>query len=140
MIHKQTFKALTYSPMVNICPCMTHIIGNFWIMRILIVYERKRNTPQETCLKHQFQNCALRCPWAQWDIHIFKGNTKLQIAEGGNNVTDERKAIAIKLFVSNYLINRSVRYFFWHRGTVKKLLRHYGCRELRKSGNCWLKK
>jgi len=81
-------------------------------MRILIVYESKRNAPKKTCLKHHFQNCVLRCPSAQQDIHIFQGNTKLQIAEGGNNVSDEREAIAIKLFVSNYLLNRSVRYFF----------------------------
>jgi hypothetical protein len=118
--HTHTFRALTY--MANICPYMMHIIGNFWIIRILTVHERKRNTPQKMRLKHQFQNCALRCPWAPRDIHICKGNTKLQIAEGGNNVSDEREVIAIKLFVSNYLINRSVRYFFWHRGAVKKLL------------------
>jgi len=90
-------------------------------MRILIVYERKRNAPQKMCLQHQFQNCELWCLWAQRDIHIFKGNTKLQIAEGGNIVSDECEAIAVKLFVSNYLINRSVRYFFWHRGRCEKI-------------------
>ena len=109
-------------------------------MSILIVYERKRNAPQKMCLKHQFQNCVLWCPWAPWDIHICKGNTKLQTAEGGNNVSDEREAIDIQLFTSNYLINRSVSYFFWHSGVVKKLLRHYRCHELRKLGNRWLEK
>ena len=45
--------------------------------------------------------------------------------------------IVIKLFEPNYLINGSVRYFFWPRGAIKKLLRHYGRREPRKFGNRW---
>jgi hypothetical protein len=83
-------------------------------MRILIVYERKRNALKKMCFKRNSKTVRCSVP------HIFKGNTKLQIAEGGNNVSDECEAIAIKLFVSNYLINRSVRYLFWHRGAAKK--------------------
>jgi hypothetical protein len=48
-------------------------------------------------------------------------HTELHIAEGGNTVSDECVAIVVKSFGLNCLINGSVRYFFWPRGSVKKI-------------------
>jgi len=54
----------------------------------------------------------------------FTRETDLQIAEGGNTVSDECEAIVIKLFRPNYLTNESVSYFCRPRGAVKKSQRH----------------
>lgn len=41
------------------------------------------------------------------------------------------------LFGSNCLMKGTVTYLFWHKGAMKKLLRHAGCHELRKFENFW---
>jgi hypothetical protein len=69
---------------------------------------------------------------------IFEGNTELQIAEGGATVSVECETIVVELFGPNYLINLSVRYFFWPRGAVRNLLRHEVRRQPRKFGNRWV--
>jgi len=53
-------------------------------------------------------------------LQVFDGNTELQIAEGGNNVSDECETLVNKFFGPNYLVNGSMRYFFCLKGTVKK--------------------
>jgi hypothetical protein len=70
-------------------------------------------------------------------FQVFEENTELQIAEGGNTVSNECEAIVIKFFGRNYLINGSIRYFFCLRGAMTKLLRYWGRREPRKFGNRW---
>jgi len=57
-------------------------------------------------------------------LQVFEGNTELQIAECGNNVSDEYDAIVIKFFGPNYLINGSMRYLFCLKGAVKKMLKY----------------
>jgi len=45
--------------------------------------------------------------------------------------------IVIQLFGPNCLTHESSSYFYWSRGAVKWLLRHWGRREARKFGNRW---
>jgi hypothetical protein len=57
-------------------------------------------------------------------LQVFEGNTELQIAEGGNTVSDDCEAIFIKFVGPKYLINGSIKYFFCLRGAMTKLVRY----------------
>jgi len=46
--------------------------------------------------------------------------------------------LIVKLSGPNYLLIGSATYFFWPGSAMKKLLSHYGWREPRKFGNCWV--
>ena len=73
--------------------------------------------------KRRFLNCAPRHPGASRDFskYCFCLNLCVLFFQTATKLSGQ---IVTKLFGLNYLINGSVRYLYWPRGAVKKLMRH----------------